>query len=67
MDQFLTGLVVGAIGFALMFSQPPKVVEVLPENYTIITDISEDICTAPLNSTVVGREVKTQRVVYTGN
>lgn len=67
MDQFLTGLVVGAIGFAMLLSPETKIVEVLPENYTIITDISEDICSAPLNSTVVGREVKTQRVVYTGN
>lgn len=67
MNGFFTGLLVGAIGFAVLFSPEPKVIEVLPENYTIITDISEDICSAPLNSTVVGREVKTQRVVYTGN
>jgi len=67
MDQFLTGLVVGVIGFAVLFPRETKIVEVLPENYTIVTDISEDMCMAPLDTTVVGRSVKTQRVVYTGN
>jgi hypothetical protein len=45
----------------------PKIVEVLPENYDVITDISESICQGPFDSEYVGRTVRTQRVQYTGN
>jgi hypothetical protein len=67
MDQFLTGLVVGAGAIIFLGMPEPKIVEVLPENYDVITDISESICQGPFDSEYVGRTVRTQRVQYTGN
>jgi len=65
----MTGVVCGAIGLAIIGSNPePKVVEVLPENYEIVTSLSEDVCSGPTGKTTVAyRQVRTQSVDYSGN
>lgn len=64
MQGFLYGIAVGAFGLFMLIEPETKVVEVLPENYARITDISESICMGPFNGHYVGQTVETQRVQY---
>jgi len=64
MDQFIAGVVCGAIGLALLGGKSePKVVEVLPEEYKIITSMSQDVCTGPTGKeTIAWQTVRTQTI-----
>lgn len=66
MQEFMTGLVVGAVGLAIIGGKPdPEIVEVLPENYQIVTSLSEDVCSSPTGkATIAYRQVRTQTVDY---
>jgi len=66
MEQFFTGVVCGAIALAVIGGKPePEIVEVLPENYKIVTSISEDVCSSPTGKTTIAhRQVRTQTVDY---
>lgn len=69
MDQFIAGAICGAIGLALLGSPPePKIVEVLPQNYQIVTGLSKEICSGPTGRETIAYEtVRTQTVDYTEN
>jgi hypothetical protein len=62
--NFGTGLVVGVVFTAVVAgSKEPKVVEVLPDNYAIVTSTSDTMCTGPTGKTnIVHTRTRTQTV-----
>lgn len=66
-ESFVAGALVASIAIGTFGNREPKVVEKLPENYTIIAKQTDDICMGPGGSTLVTSRVSTQKVEFSGN
>jgi hypothetical protein len=66
--NFSTGLIAGIAVTIFFVSSETKTVEVLPENYAIVTSLSDGLCSGPTGKTnIVQTRVRTQTVNYSGN
>ena len=63
MGGFVWGCILGAVVVYSTVGERSKVVEVLPENYAIVTSVSDTMCSGPVGkANVVTTRTRTQTV-----